>query len=62
MPQRLVELHRHLTEIYFSIAPKGAVEKLFFQRNVRTAISVGRAGCTLLALLRLTWMWPNILP
>jgi crossover junction endodeoxyribonuclease RuvC len=52
MPQRLFELHRQLTETLSLHHPQsGAVEKLFFQRNVTTAISVGQArGVALLAL------------
>ena len=52
MPQRLLELHRVLKEILLLHRPEsGAVEKLFFQRNVRTALSVGQArGVALLAL------------
>jgi crossover junction endodeoxyribonuclease RuvC len=52
MPQRLFELHRQLKEIILLHQPQsGAVEKLFFQRNVRTAISVGQGrGVALLAL------------
>ena len=52
MPQRLLELHRVLKEILLLHQPEsGAVEKLFFQRNVRTALSVGQArGVALLAL------------
>jgi crossover junction endodeoxyribonuclease RuvC len=52
MPQRLLELHRRLQEILLLHRPdSGAVEKLFFQRNVRTALSVGQArGVVLLAL------------
>jgi crossover junction endodeoxyribonuclease RuvC len=52
MPQRLLELHRSLNEILLLHRPEsGAVEKLFFQRNVRTALSVGQArGVALLAL------------
>ena len=52
MPQRLLLLHRRLREIILLHRPQsGAVEKLFFQRNVRTAISVGQArGIALLAL------------
>lgn len=52
MPQRLLELHRQLTEILLLHRPvSGAVEKLFFQRNVTTAISVGQGrGVCLLAL------------
>ncbi len=52
MPQRLLELHRQLGEIMLLHRPhSGAVEKLFFQRNVTTAISVGQGrGVALLAL------------
>jgi len=52
MPQRLLELHRSLRDILLLHQPvSGAVEKLFFQRNVRTALSVGQArGVVLLAL------------
>ncbi|MEW5869488.1 MAG: crossover junction endodeoxyribonuclease RuvC [Chloroflexota bacterium] len=52
MPQRLLELYRRLTEILLLHHPQsGAVEKLFFQRNVTTAISVGQGrGVVLLAL------------
>jgi crossover junction endodeoxyribonuclease RuvC len=52
MPQRLLELHRSLNEILLLHHPEcGAVERLFFQRNVRTALSVGQArGVALLAL------------
>jgi crossover junction endodeoxyribonuclease RuvC len=48
---RLIELHQKLTEILFLHHPQsGAVEKLFFQKNVRTAMSVGQArGVALLA-------------
>jgi len=52
MPERLLELHSALTEIISLHRPQsGAVEKLFFQRNVSTAMSVGQArGVALLAL------------
>jgi crossover junction endodeoxyribonuclease RuvC len=52
MPQRLVELHRRLAEIILLHRPEsGAVEKLFFARNVTTAITVGQGrGVALLAL------------
>ncbi len=52
MPERLLELHRQLREILLLHRPQsGAVEKLFFQRNVRTALSVGQGrGVALLAL------------
>jgi crossover junction endodeoxyribonuclease RuvC len=55
MPQRLLELHHQLLEILLLHRPhSGAVEKLFFQRNVTTAISVGQArGVALLALAEL---------
>jgi crossover junction endodeoxyribonuclease RuvC len=52
MPERLLELHQRLSEILLLHRPQtGAVEKLFFQSNVRTALSVGQArGVALLAL------------
>jgi crossover junction endodeoxyribonuclease RuvC len=52
MPLRLLELYKKIQEILFLHRPEsGAVEKLFFQRNVSTAISVGQArGVALLAL------------
>jgi crossover junction endodeoxyribonuclease RuvC len=52
MPARLLILHHQLTDILILHRPqRGAVEKLFFQRNVRTAITVGQArGVALLAL------------
>jgi crossover junction endodeoxyribonuclease RuvC len=52
MPARLSILYNQLTEILLLHQPKsGAVEKLFFQRNVRTALSVGQArGVAILAL------------
>ncbi len=52
MPDRLLALFKELREIIHLHHPhSGAVEKLFFQRNVRTALSVGQArGVALLAL------------
>lgn len=52
MPLRLLELHRQLKQTISLHHPEsGAVEKLFFQRNVTTAISVGQArGVAMLAL------------
>lgn len=52
MPQRLLELHRQLRELLLLHRPdSGAVEKLFFHRNVTNAISVGQGrGVALLAL------------
>ncbi len=52
MSQRLLSLHEQLSQIILLHRPQsGAVEKLFFQRNVTNAISVGQArGVVLLAL------------
>lgn len=52
MPQRLLELYHQLRQILLLHRPQSsAVEKLFFHRNVTTAISVGQGrGVALLAL------------
>ena len=52
MPDRLMQVYRKLKELIDLHQPEsGAVEKLFFARNVRTALSVGQArGVALLAL------------
>jgi len=52
MPERLLELHQKISEKIVLHRPDcAAVEKLFFQKNVRTAIAVGQArGVILLAL------------
>lgn len=52
LPQRLLQLHQQIGQLLLLHQPQsGAVEKLFFQRNVRTAIQVGQArGVILLAL------------
>jgi len=52
MPQRLFELYQQLNQLLLLHRPQsGAVEKLFFQKNVRTALTVGQArGVALLAL------------
>ena len=52
LEQRLLIIHDELKKlILFHRPDTAAVEKLFFQRNVRTAISVGQArGVVLLAL------------
>jgi len=52
MPERLLELHKKLTVILLLHHPEsGAVEKLFFERNIRTALSVGQGrGVCMLAL------------
>lgn len=52
MPDRLMQLYKQLKELIDLHQPEsGAVEKLFFARNVRTALTVGQArGVVLLAL------------
>lgn len=52
MSKRLLSLYDQLTKIITIHQPQiAAVEKLFFQKNVKTAISVGQArGVVLLAL------------
>lgn len=52
LPYRLLEIHNRLLELIQLHRPQsGAVEKLFFQKNVRTAISVGQGrGIAMLAL------------
>lgn len=51
-PARLVTLYKQITELILLHQPDmGAVEKLFFERNVKTALNVGQArGVTLLAM------------
>ena len=50
--ERLVQLYHQITQLIILHQPDtGAVEKLFFERNVRTALHVGQArGVTMLAL------------
>ena len=52
LPERLSSLYTKLSELLLLHHPdSGAVEKLFFQRNVRTAMTVGQGrGVALLAL------------
>jgi crossover junction endodeoxyribonuclease RuvC len=52
MPERLKTIYRALTQLIALHGPDtAAVEKLFFQRNVSTAMTVGQArGVALLAL------------
>ncbi len=52
LSERLLDLHKQLTDLLLLHRPESAaVEKLFFQRNVRTALSVGQArGVILLTL------------
>ncbi len=51
MPHRLEQIYRELTDLIAKHRPTDAVvEKLFFSKNVRTALSVGQArGVALLA-------------
>lgn len=51
MPGRLLDLYRALKSILAKYAPNtAAIEKIYFQRNVSTAISVGQArGVAILA-------------
>jgi crossover junction endodeoxyribonuclease RuvC len=50
--ERLVQLYQEIKKLIFLHQPSmGAVEKLFFERNVRTALNVGQArGVALLAM------------
>ena len=52
MPERLKTMYRELTQLLLLHHPdSAAVEKLFFQKNVSTAMTVGQArGVALLAL------------
>ncbi|MHB1089917.1 MAG: crossover junction endodeoxyribonuclease RuvC [Ilumatobacteraceae bacterium] len=51
LPQRLAELHRELIELFDEFVPTAvAVEQVFFQTNVRTAMSVGQASGLALAI------------
>jgi crossover junction endodeoxyribonuclease RuvC len=54
MPQRLDKLFSELNKIIFLHRPdSAAVEKLFFSKNVKTALSVGQGrGVVLLALAK----------
>lgn len=54
MPQRLLEIHQDMLALIDEFQPDHvAVEKLFFGRNVTTAITVGQArGAILLAAAR----------
>ncbi len=51
LPQRLLEIHRAVTELIVTHKPElVGVERLFFNRNVQTAFAVGQArGVVLLA-------------
>ncbi len=51
LPERLLTIHRQLSEVIRRYQPEAvAIEELFFSKNVRTAMSVGHArGVILLA-------------
>lgn len=51
LPQRLLEIHRAVTELILTHKPERlGVERLFFNKNVQTAFAVGQArGVVLLA-------------
>jgi len=51
LPERLLEIHRAVTELILTHQPvQVGVERLFFNRNVQTAFAVGQArGVVLLA-------------
>jgi crossover junction endodeoxyribonuclease RuvC len=51
LPQRLASLHHDLTALFDEHHPDSvAVERVFFQHNTRTAMSVGQASGIVLAL------------
>jgi crossover junction endodeoxyribonuclease RuvC len=51
LPQRLARLQADLVEIFDEFAPSAvAVERVFFQHNTRTAMSVGQASGVVLAM------------
>jgi len=52
MPDRLLTIHQHLKELILLHHPvTGAVEKLFFSKNVKTALTVGQARGVILMTL-----------
>ncbi len=54
VPSRLAELHRELVALLEECQPDDvAVERVFFQNNVRTAMSVGQASGVALSLAAL---------
>lgn len=51
LPHRLAELHRELVALFDEFVPVAvAVEQVFFQANVRTAMSVGQVSGLALAI------------
>jgi crossover junction endodeoxyribonuclease RuvC len=50
LPERLAELQRNIRELLAELRPDAvAVERVFFQSNVRTAMSIGQASGIILA-------------
>jgi crossover junction endodeoxyribonuclease RuvC len=50
LPERLAELQRNVRELLAELCPDAvAVERVFFQSNVRTAMSIGQASGVILA-------------
>jgi len=50
LPERLAELQRGIRALLVELQPDAvAVERVFFQNNVRTAMSVGQASGVILA-------------
>lgn len=59
IPERLAELQQMLTGVLDDYAPEAAaVERLFFNANVRTAMSVGQASGVILATLARAGLQP----
>ncbi len=51
LPQRLAELHKEIVALFDEFVPVAvAVEQVFFQANVRTAMSVGQVSGLALAI------------
>lgn len=51
LPQRLADLHHDISELIAEHRPDAvALEQVFFQNNVRTAMSVGQASGVVLAI------------
>jgi crossover junction endodeoxyribonuclease RuvC len=61
MNLRLLELYHHLKDLLLLHQPDcGAVEKLFFARNVRTALTVDRRGGSIAFLAEMNLPLENI--
>jgi crossover junction endodeoxyribonuclease RuvC len=54
LDERLLQIHRSLSAIIDEFQPEcAAVEKIFFQKNVKTAISVAKAAGVIVLTLKL---------